>query len=98
MPHEPSGLRPPIQRAAVKRCPACDNTQPVEQFSTTSHGRPSGSCKPCRQQAARLSARRRQAAIRLLIAFHPEEYQALLRLVRGGSQPRLRERGVGDAA
>ena len=83
MPHEPTGLRPPIQRAAAKRCPACASTQPVENFYTTRRGRLSGYCKPCQRAASRLSDRRRDAAIRL---------------VRGGSQPPLIERGAGDAA
>jgi hypothetical protein len=98
MPHEPTGWRPPVQRAAAKRYPACDYTQPVESFYTTRRGRLSGYCKPCQRSATRLSGRRRDAAIRLLIASHPEEYQVWLRLVRGGSQPHLPERGVGDAA
>ena len=91
-------MRAPIQRAAVKPCPACASTQPVENFYTTRRGRLSGYCKPCQRAAARLSDRRRDAAIRLLIASHPEEYQVWLRLVRGGSQPPLLERGAGDAA
>jgi hypothetical protein len=98
MPHEPTGSRRPVQRAAVKHCPACDSTQLVGNFYTTRCGRLSGSCKSCQRAAARLSDRRRDAAIRLLIASHPEEYQVWLRLVRGGSQPHLPERGAGDAA
>jgi hypothetical protein len=98
MPHEPTGLCPSIQRAAVKRCPACASTQPVENFYSTRPGRLSGYCRPCQRAAARLSHRRWDAAIRLLIASHPEEYQVWLRLVRGGSQPHLPERGAGDAA
>jgi hypothetical protein len=98
MPHEPTGLRPSIQRAAIKRCPACASTQPVENFYTTRRGRLSGYCKPCQRAAARLSDRRREAAIRLLIASHPEEYEVWLRLVGGGSQPRRPERGADDAA
>jgi hypothetical protein len=98
MRHEPTGLRPPIQRAAAKCCPACNRTQPVENFYSTRRGRLSGYCKPCQRAAARLSDRRRDAAIRLLIASHPEEYQVWLQLVRGGSHPRLPERGAGDAA
>jgi hypothetical protein len=98
MPHEPTGSCPRVQRVAVKRCPACASTQPVENFYTTRRGRLSGYCKSCQRAAARLSDRRRDAAIRLLIASHPEEYQVWLRLVRGGSQPHLPERGAGDAA
>ena len=98
MPYEPTGLCPSIQRAAVKRCPACASTQAVENFYTTRRGRPSGYCKPCQRSATRLSGRRRDAAIRLLIASHPEEYQVWLLLVCGGSQQRLGERGAGDAA
>ena len=81
MPHEPTGLCPPVQRPAVKHCPACDRTQPVENFYTTRRGRLSGYCKPCQRLAARLSGRRREAAMRLLIAFHPEEWAGLLGLV-----------------
>ena len=98
MPHEPTGSYRPIQQAAAKRCPACASTQPVENFYTTRRGRLSAYCKPCQRAAARLSDRRRDAAIRLLIASHPEEYQVWLRLVRSGSQPHLPERGAGDAA
>jgi hypothetical protein len=98
MPHERTGSCWPIQRPAVKRRPACASTQPVENFYSTRRGRLSGYCKPCQRAAARLSDRRRDAAIRLLIASHPEEYRVWLRLVRGDSQPRVPEKGASDAA
>jgi hypothetical protein len=56
-------------------------------------------CQDCQRASSRLASRRRQAAVRLLIAFHPEEYQALLGLVRGHRQLGIRPRGGGrDAA
>ncbi len=74
MPHEPSGSCPPVQQARSKRCPACAQAKPLADFSTTPAGL--SSCRACR----------RAAAMRLLIATHPEEWAGLLGLVRGHHQ------------
>jgi hypothetical protein len=93
---EPTGVRTALQSPERKRCPACQQVKHRADFSTTPAG-PSY-CQDCERASSRLASRRRQAAVRLLIAFHPEEYYALLRLVRGSSQSHLTERGAGDAA
>jgi hypothetical protein len=96
MHHEPTGVHPALQER--KRCPACQQVKHHADFSTTPPGR-SSSCQDCQRASSRLASRRRQAAVRLLIAFHPEEYQALLGLVRGRRQLGTRPRGGGcDAA
>jgi hypothetical protein len=94
---EPTGVRAALQSPERKRCPACQRVKHRTNFSPTPAGRCSY-CQDCKRAISRLASRRRQAAVRLLIAFHPEEYHALLRLVRGGSRPHLTERGAGDAA
>ena len=85
MPHEPSGSCPSVQQAPAKRCPACGQTRPLAEFPTNLAGR-STSCGSCCRVAARLASRRRAAAIRLLIALHPEEWAGLLALVAGRRQ------------
>jgi hypothetical protein len=87
MPHEPSGCCPPVQPACSKRCPACGQARPLIEFATTPAAGPSSSCRDCRRATARLASRRRAAAMRLLIAAHPEEWAGLLGLVRGRRQP-----------
>ena len=94
---EPTGVRAALQSPSRKRCPTCQQPEHCINFSTTPAGL-SSPCQDCQRASSRLASRRRQAAVRLLIAFHPEEYHALLRLVRGGRQPRLREGGASDAA
>ncbi len=94
---EPTGVRAALQSPERKRCPACQQVKHRADFSTTPAGLCSR-CQDCKRATSRLASRRRQAAVRLLIAFHPEEYHALLRLVRGGSWSCLIERGAGDAA
>jgi hypothetical protein len=81
MPHEPSGSYPPVQQAGAKRCAACGQARPSAEFPTTLAGRPASCCQTCRRAAARLVSRRRAAAMRLLIALHPEEWAGLLALV-----------------
>jgi hypothetical protein len=92
---EPTRVHPAPQER--KRCPACQQVKDCADFSITPAGL-SSYCQDCQRAVSRLASRRRQAAVRLLIAFHLKEYKALLRLVRGGSQPRPIERGAGDAA
>jgi hypothetical protein len=86
MPHEPSGSCPPVQHAPAKHCSACGQTRPLAEFPTSPAGRCASCCQACRRAAARLASRRRAAAIRLLIALHPQEWAGLLSLVAGRRQ------------
>jgi hypothetical protein len=86
MPHEPSGSCPPVQQTPAKPCAACGQTRPLAEFATTPAGRLSSYCQACRRAAARLASRRRAAAMRLLIALHPQEWAGLLTLVGGRHQ------------
>jgi hypothetical protein len=94
---EPTGVRAALQER--RRCPACQQLKHHTDFSTTLAGL-SSYCQDCQRASSRLASRRRQAAIRLLIAFYPEEYQALLGLVRGRRQlgTNWPKRGGRDAA
>ena len=65
-----------------KRCPVCQQVKPVSEFYATVSGRPSGYCKACQRAVSRTSRLRRQAAVRLLAAAHPEEWAAALRQAR----------------
>jgi hypothetical protein len=95
---EPTGVPAALQSPKHKCCPACQQLKHRADFSTTPVGI-SSYCQDCRRASSRLASRRRQAAVRLLIAFHPEEYQALLGLVRGRRQLGTQARGGGrDAA
>jgi hypothetical protein len=85
MPHEPSGSCPPVQQAPAKCCAACGQSRLLAEFATTRAGR-STSCGDCRRATARLASRRRAAAMRLLIALHPQEWAGLLALVGGRHQ------------
>jgi hypothetical protein len=85
MRHEPSDSCPPVQQAPAKRCPGCGQNRPLTEYPTNLAGR-SASCGNCRRVAARIASRRRAAAIRLLIALHPEEWAGLLGLVAGRRQ------------
>jgi uncharacterized protein (DUF983 family) len=87
MPHEPNGSCPPVQQALTKRCPACDQARLLAEFATTLAGRSASCCRACRRAAARLASRRRAAAMRLLIALHPQEWAGLLALVGGRHWP-----------
>jgi hypothetical protein len=92
---EPTGVHTALQER--KRCPACQ--QPKHRTDVSTPAGLSSYCQDCQRASSRLASRRRQAAVRLLIAFHPEEYQALLGLVRGHRQLGIRPRGGGrDAA
>jgi hypothetical protein len=61
-----------------KRCPACGASKPLSEFYTAPSGAPSGYCKSCQRAVSRRSRRRRNAALRALIALHPEEWRAAL--------------------
>jgi hypothetical protein len=81
---EPTGVGAALQSPERKRCPVCQLVNPHADFTTP--GGLSSSCKDCQRAVSRLASRRRQAAMRLLIAAHPEEWGGLLRLVRGHRQ------------
>jgi hypothetical protein len=87
MPHEPSGSCPPVQQAPTKSCAACGQARPLAEFPTSPAGRPVSCCQACQRATARVASRRRAAAMRLLIALHPEEWAGLLALVGGRHQP-----------
>jgi hypothetical protein len=70
------------QARTDKRCPACGEHKPVSEFYRTSSGRPSGYCKPCQRVISRRARRRRNAAVRALIAAQPEAWQAALAATR----------------
>jgi hypothetical protein len=75
---EPTGSCPPVQPTVSKHSPACYQAKPLGDFSI-----PTGFscyCRDCQRGALRLASRRRAAAIRLLIAAHPEECAGLLGL------------------
>jgi hypothetical protein len=94
MSDEPTGLRAALQSPERKRCPACQQVMSLAGFATTPAGR-SWSCRDCQRAASRLASRRRAAAMRLLIAAHPQEWAGLLGLVAGRRQPATRPRGGG---
>jgi hypothetical protein len=81
---ERTGVGAALQSPECKRCPACQLVKPRTDFTTPSGL--SSSCKDCQRAVARLASRRRRAAMRLLIAAHPEEWGGLLGLVRGHRQ------------
>jgi len=93
MQDQPNPAQPDLARAQ-KRCPACQQSKPVGNFYTTPKGKPSGYCKSCQKAISRRSRHRRTAAIRALIALHPEEWQTALRAT--GDDPALG--GGSDAA
>jgi uncharacterized protein (DUF983 family) len=78
----------PAGHPSKKRCPACQQGKLVSEFYVTVGGHPSGYCKPCQRSASRTSRLRRQAAVRLLAAAHPEEWTAALRQAREERQDR----------
>jgi hypothetical protein len=86
MPHEPSGSCPPVQQAPAKSCAACGQARLQAEFPTSLAGRATSCCQGCRRATARLAGRRRSAAMRLLMALHPEEWAGLLALVGGRRQ------------
>jgi uncharacterized protein (DUF983 family) len=78
MPDERTNSARPAQACTQKRCPACGESKPLSEFYTTPSGAPSGYCKTCQRAISRRSRRRRNAALRVLIALHPEEWRAVL--------------------
>ena len=82
---EPTDSCPPVQPLVSKHCPACQQAKPLADFATTPSSA-SSHCQDCQRTVSRLASRRRQAAMRLLIAAHPEEWTGLFGLVRAGRQ------------
>jgi hypothetical protein len=74
----------PARARTHKWCPACGVRKPLSEFYTTPSGAPSGYCKSCQRAISRRSRRRRNAALRALIALHPEEWRAALHSDHGG--------------
>jgi hypothetical protein len=68
----------PAQARTHKHCPACGLSKPLSDFYATPSGAPSGYCKSCQRAASRRSRRRRNAALRALIARYPEAWRAAL--------------------
>ena len=68
------------------RCPACQQVRELPDYFAASASQ-SSRCRACRRAGARLASRRRAAAMRLLIAAHPEIWTWLLGLVSGRRQP-----------
>jgi hypothetical protein len=79
-----------------KRCPACGTSKPPSEFYTTPSGAPSGYCKPCQRAISRHSRRRRNAALRALIARYPEAWRAALK--HGADDGEAAEGGGADVA
>jgi hypothetical protein len=93
---EPSGSCPPVQQARGKRCRVCRQARPLADFSTTGRGGlANSSCRDCRRATSRLASRRRTAAMRQLIAAHPEEWAGLLGLVPTKGEVVTSHPGVG---
>jgi hypothetical protein len=92
---EPTGVDAALQSPQRKRCSACQQVKPCSDFSAIA-GDLSSSCRDCQRAAARLASRRRAAAMRLLIAAHPEEWAGLLGLVRGRGQVAVARPTGGD--
>jgi hypothetical protein len=82
---EPTGSCAPVQPPVSKRCTACQQSKLCADFATTPNGA-SSYCRDCQRAVSRLASRRRRAAMRLLIAAHPEEWSGLLGLVRARRQ------------
>ena len=76
--HDQPNPAVPAQARTHKRCPSCGDSKPLSDFYTTPSGAPSGYCKPCQRAISRRSWRRRNAALRALIARYPEAWRAAL--------------------
>ena len=85
--HDQPNLAAPAQARTHKRCPSCGASKPLSKFYTTPSGAPSSYCKRCQRAASRRSRRRRNAALRALIALHPEEWRAALQHDPDHSEP-----------
>ncbi len=54
----------------------------MSEFYTTPTGGPSGYCKGCQRTVSRRARKRRNAAVRALIALHPGAWRDALRASR----------------
>jgi hypothetical protein len=66
------------QARTHKRCPACGKEKVLSEFYRSATGRPSGYCKGCQRAISRRARKRRNAAIRALIALQPDAWRAAL--------------------
>ncbi len=82
MQHEPTPAPAPGHRSGRKRCPSCQANKSLSEFYVTPSGAPSGYCRTCQKAISRRSRKRRNAAIRALIALHPEAWRDALRTSR----------------
>jgi hypothetical protein len=94
---EPTDSCPPVQPPVSKHRPASQQAKPVANFATTPSSA-SSHCQDCQRTVSRLASRRRQAAMRLLIAAHPEEWAGLLGLVSARQLATSRPGGGGRGA
>jgi uncharacterized protein (DUF983 family) len=76
--HDQPNPAMPAKARTHKRCPSCGASKSLAEFYMTPRGAPSGYCKSCQRAISRRSWRRRNAALRALIALHPEEWRAAL--------------------
>jgi hypothetical protein len=76
--HDQPNLAMPAQARTYKRCPSCGASKSLSEFYTSPSGAPSGYCKSCQRAISRRSWRRRNAALRALIALHPEDWRTAL--------------------
>jgi hypothetical protein len=65
-----------------KHCPACGQAKPLAAFYITRSGGLSGYCKDCQRAVSRRSRKRRTAALRALMALHPEAWRDALHASR----------------
>ena len=86
----------PARERTHKRCPSCGVSNLLSEFYTTPSGAPSGYCKTCQRAVSRRSRRRRLAALRVLIALHPEEWRAALQ--HGSDHGEVTKGGGSDVA
>ena len=77
--HDQPNPAAPGRARTHKRCPSCRVSKLLSEFYTTPSGAPSGYCKSCQRAASRRSWRRRNAALRALIARYPEAWRAALK-------------------
>jgi hypothetical protein len=97
MRHERTNSRAPGQPAS-KRCSAYRAVKPTDDFYADRRGRRTSRCKDCHRRETRANNRRRTTALRLLIAAHLAEYQALLRDGRSAAADHPERGGGPDAA
>jgi hypothetical protein len=92
----------PSQPPAAKRCSGCGQEKPARDFYRYRGDKLSSRCKYCQCEAARITGRDRQGALRILISAHSEEYRWLLaseRAKRGhGQRDKPTSRGGSDVA